>query len=132
MKLLGEFLFGSRCSWKSLFQTSVFQTYQLLECVWQSHTHYFSLLSATFIDRKLVFSCSNGRHGWLLNKGKSNCQNLPLGTAYRMRSVEMDQATAYGCAHSSTCYIRSVDFQTCRVRGYVSAQGDSSTSAVQL
>ena len=41
----------------------------------------FSLLSATFIDRKLVFSCSNGRHGWLLNKGKSNCQSLPLGTA---------------------------------------------------
>ena len=46
-------------------------------CLAKPHT----LFSATFIDRKLVFSCSNGRHDWLLNKGKSNCQSPPLGTA---------------------------------------------------
>ena len=42
----------------------------------------------------------------LRNKGESNCQTHPLGTASLQQNG--NQATAYGCAHSSDYYIHSV------------------------
>ena len=114
-------------------------------------------ISGCFLQLDAGFRCSNGQHQafqgslcplcmavrhrttsmgkvGISNKEKGNCQSLSVGgwvmlaysTCYKCRN----QAMAYGCAHSNTCYIRSVTFRHIESED-VSPTGDSSTSEAQ-
>ena len=141
------FFFYSR---KSLIQTSIIQTCLLSEyikLIWQSQAHYFQLLSpmeswlqlfkwlilsvswlSLPVEWQLKTQNNANSQGRLLSEGKSSCQSELLGTA-----CTGNRPKAYDCAHSSTCYICSVqkfNFQIWQP-GNTSHIGDSSKSATQ-